>query len=55
MITNKFEKFNFGKYRNKTIQWVIKNDPGYIIWVHNNIETVEYSKNILKETFKQLK
>lgn len=30
MIRDKLEKFIFGKYRNKTIMWVMNNDPHFI-------------------------
>ncbi len=50
MITNKLEKFTFGKYRNRTIFWVMKNDPNYILWAYNNIPTVNFSSNILLQT-----
>lgn len=53
MITNKLEKFSFGKYRNKSIQWILMNDPTYIIWTYQNIETVNYSDSILLEAVKK--
>ena len=55
MITNKLEKFYFGKYRNKSIQWILMNDPEYVIWTYQNVSTVSYSDNILLEAIKNSK
>ena len=55
MITNKLERFSFGKYRNKSIQWILMNDPKYIIWTYQNLGTVNYSDNILLEAIKNSK
>ena len=55
MITNKLEKFSFDKYKNKSIQWILTNDPEYIIWTYQNIETINYSDNILLEAIKNNK
>lgn len=52
MITDRFEKFSFGKYRNKTIKWILINDPTYIIWAYQNVETINYSDSILLEAIK---
>lgn len=30
-------KFAFGKYKGKTLEWVLANSPGYIVWVHDNV------------------
>jgi hypothetical protein len=30
---NKKRRFSFGKYKGKTVEWVIKNDPQYINWL----------------------
>lgn len=52
MIRDKLEKFTFGKYRNKTIMWVMNNDPHYLLWSYYNILTVDFSDSILLETIK---
>ena len=26
---------NFGKHKGKTVEWVIENEPGYILWMHD--------------------
>lgn len=55
MITNKLEKFSFGKYKNRSIQWILMNDPKYIIWTYQNAKTINYSDNILLEAIKNCK
>lgn len=30
-------KFRFGKYNGRTLEWVSKNDPQYVVWVHDNV------------------
>ena len=55
MIEDKLQKFNFGKYRGKTIFWVMRNDPKYIIWTYQNLKTINYSDNILLEAIKNIK
>lgn len=55
MIRDKLEKFTFGKYRNKTIMWVMNNDPHYLLWSYYNIPTVDFSDSILLETIKTTK
>ena len=50
MITDKLQRITFGKYRNKTVYWVMRNDPHYLLWTYYNIPTVNYSNEILIET-----
>jgi len=52
MIINKLEKFTFGKYRNKTILWVIQNDPTYLLWTYENLPYANYSDDILLQAVK---
>lgn len=35
------DKMNFGKYRNRTIQEVIEDDPTYIEWALDNVDWFE--------------
>lgn len=35
LLANK-DKFTFGKYCGLTVKAVLKKDPGYICWVHDN-------------------
>lgn len=30
-------KFRFGKHNGRTLDWVVENDPQYIVWVHDNV------------------
>lgn len=39
--------FNFGKYKDKTIQYVLENDPKYIDWLCNAQSTSRYLRLIL--------
>lgn len=55
MIKDKMQKFNFGKYRGRTIYWVMKNDPGYIIWTQENIMYCNYSPKILEQCYSRMK
>ena len=55
MIINKLERFSFGKYRNKSIQWILMNDPEYVIWTYQNVKTINYSDTILLEAIKNSK
>ena len=32
------DKFNFGKYKGKSIGEVLQYDPGYITWCNNNVD-----------------
>ena len=37
---------NFGKHKGKTVEWVIENEPGYILWMHDE-KVVKISKEIV--------
>lgn len=60
-MKRKFWVFNlnslilWGKYTGKTIQWIVDNDPQYIVWIAKNMKSysmrmhkpfIEYFKNI---------
>lgn len=32
------ESFWFGKHRDMTLEWVVDNDPGYIVWASKNLD-----------------
>lgn len=32
-------ELSWGKYKSKSHQWVIDNDPKYLVWVINNLKT----------------
>ena len=40
---------NFGKYRGQTVKSLITNDPRYLAWVHNNVESVVFPQEIVSE------
>jgi hypothetical protein len=42
------DKLPFGKYVNRTIDWVAKNHPDYIIWLVENTP-IEVVENIVEE------
>ncbi len=47
MILNLIDKFNFGKYKDETVEWVYKNDRKYIAWiVKNKIRDIEFCEDI---------
>jgi len=43
------DKLTFGKYENHTIKWVIENDPGYIVWISENLPFLPILKKIVDE------
>jgi DNA polymerase-3 subunit epsilon len=52
--TKKFIKnleyvLDFGKYKEKTIAWVIDKDPQYILWIRDNVLKVEIDKLIIAQ------
>lgn len=48
--------FTFGKYKGLAVSFIIKSDPQYLIWAHDNtIQGVVVSKDILSLAFQQIK
>lgn len=45
--------FNFGKYKGKTLLYVIDNDPQYIIWCIDNIEDFNINEKLKLELLSQ--
>ena len=45
--------YNFGKHRNKTIQSILKSEPGYHAWMLNN-DFPHYTKKVLREIVNKL-
>ena len=39
----------FGKYNGKTIRWIEENDPGYIVWMDENIDNIKVKYPIIKK------
>jgi DNA polymerase-3 subunit epsilon len=48
-IKNLSDKFNFGKFKDLSIAEIIKKEPGYIIWVSENVSKVEIDHLILSQ------
>ena len=40
---------DFGKYRNKTPMFLLKHDPGYIVWCRENTERVFCSDELFEQ------
>ena len=46
-MSSKLNKvISFGKYKHRTIREVAEIDPGYIVWVHQNVKSFEIPDNI---------
>jgi hypothetical protein len=43
-----FEIIPFGKYKDHTFEFILNTDPGYLIWLNNNVSDVIISKKMLK-------
>ena len=37
----------FGTFKGKSIKYVMKNDMGYLKWIHTHIKRIKLSKEIL--------
>jgi len=49
MFIQKTYKFTFGKYKGKLVSEVLKENPSYIKWVHENVDWITVPDRILKE------
>lgn len=47
-LLTKKDKFTFGKYKGLTVKAVLKKDPGYICWVHDNT-THKFISSLIKD------
>lgn len=45
-IKDESEIILFGKYRHCTVQYILKTEPSYVLWLHEN-KIVEFTKKIL--------
>lgn len=49
-----FYRFTFGKYKGKTLDWVVASDYKYLIWLYNNdvdlpVKVIDFiEKQVLK-------
>lgn len=46
VIQQQSEIFTFGKYKYKTIQYILRTDPGYILWLDEQ-RIVSFPGNII--------
>lgn len=53
-VMNHKTKLEFGKYKRKTLNWVLENDASYILWLHENTKHVFDKKLITEATNKLL-
>lgn len=47
IITKQSEILTFGKYKHQTVQHILRTDPSYIVWLHEN-EIVQFPEDIIK-------
>ena len=47
-LLTKKDTFTFGKYKGLTVKVVLKKDPGYICWVHDNT-THKFVSELIKD------
>lgn len=47
-MMTKHAEFTFGKHRGETLGQVLRNDPGYILWLHEN-GVVELPEDVVIE------
>lgn len=45
----KNDKLPFGKYKDKTIIWIAENEPYYILWLDEKIETISIDQQIVRD------
>lgn len=48
-IFNKDMKLTFGKYKGVTVEQLVKDNPEYLLWCHDNIEWFELPDKVLFE------
>jgi hypothetical protein len=49
------DELSFGKYKNKTIGYILNMDPQYITWLDFNVKRIIISKDIVFQAFKKQK
>ena len=45
------DKFNFGKYKGETLEYVWNDDPDYIIWCVDNVEGFKIEDKWMRESY----
>lgn len=48
-ITDPQTRLAFGKYSGQSIAEILKEDPQYLVWLHENVERFELSAELLDE------
>ena len=48
-MLGKNDILTFGKFKNKTIQWIFDNHPQYIVWLDENVKTISIDQYIVAQ------
>jgi hypothetical protein len=48
IVDEKYE-FTFGKYKGLSLPEVLAEDPWYIVWCSENVKTIQFKEEILKD------
>lgn len=46
---NKGSTLDFGKFRGKTLGYILANEPSYIVWLSRNVEFITLEEELLDE------
>jgi hypothetical protein len=38
-MNNRFDIITFGKYKDKTVDYVFRHDPRYLLWANENVDS----------------
>jgi len=49
MVLGKNDKILFGKYKGKTISEIAEENPGYIVWLDENVKTISIDQKIVAD------
>lgn len=47
-VTKKTDLLTFGKYRGKSVRWILLEEPSYILWLHEK-EIVSFPEDLIIE------
>jgi hypothetical protein len=45
--------FAFGKHRDRTVAWVLANDPGYLVWAYNTVDKRKLPKTLTRDVYEE--
>lgn len=48
-ITDRNHRMTFGKWKGRTIDEVLFDEPTYLVWMHNTLDNFELSAELLDE------